>query len=185
MTPADSCYCVTIDSASGGPYTQSILDKWKYIWKGQQDFCADDQPRNFISEHVVFETKNMIQVLRNGDPPENMCLGHDSFPNAIMNNKACKAILESFCSNSNASSSGDVSPTPLFCPALGIWNQTLACNTTKVPASYYCLNSQMTGAYGKVILHVWIGLLCLKQQFALVFAMEHGDLNHVKHPLNK
>ena len=147
LTPADTCYCVTIDSASGGPYAQSILDKWKDIWKGQQDFCADDQPRNFISEYVDFQTKNMIQVLRNGDPPESMCLGKNSFPNAIINNEACESILQSFCSNSNASSS----PTPLFCPALGIWNQTLAFNTTKVPAPYYCLNSQMTGGYGKVI----------------------------------
>ena len=49
------------------------------------------------------------------------------------------------------SSSSDVSPTPLFCPAEGIWNQTLACNSTRLPTSLRarCLNNQLANGFGK------------------------------------
>ena len=84
------------------------------------------------------------------------------------------------------SSSSDVSPTPLFCPAEGIWNQTLACNSTRLPTSLRarCLNNQLANGFGKWLWFFAVAILYVLQQFVFVIAMEHGDLNPAKHLLD-
>ena len=103
LSPANSCHCVTIDSVSG-PYGPSMLDEWSDLWYNQQNLCASDQPKNFISKSFDFKMHNRIQATGTTDPAENGCLGGISFPPPIMNNTVCTSILQSFCLTSNSTS---------------------------------------------------------------------------------
>ena len=199
LSRANSCHCVTIDSVSG-PYGPSMLDEWSDLWNNQQNLCASDQPKNFISKTFDFRNKNRVQATGNTNPTGNGCSVRISFPPSIRNNTICMSILRSFCSTSDSasttiispstvvspaasstagqlqtasiknaltevsittaipfpsstgttgSSSRDVSPTPLFCPAEGSWNQTLACDSASVPAFLCCLSNESANGYGK------------------------------------
>ena len=87
---------------------------------------------------------------------------------------------------STSYSSSDISPTPLFCPTEGIWNQTLACNSTRIPTSLRarCLNNRLANGFGKWSCFFAVTILYVLQQFVFVIAMEHGDLNPAKHLLD-